>query len=372
MLTVPFDRFLSKRGKLCERGEIGGSEFIPPLPPTRRRKRRRIRYRLSGVVDDCVDRELESLAPAVWVREVIHRFDSRVGDSWIRLRPAVDHSGDLLSKIRSFSLRLRPRLHRESRRVRESIDLSARALDRHELFRPRIRDLRKRAQRRDSAFQHSPQKSSRIHRSHPPRSGRLQESVFFSVASACLESLRFDDSVRASFSLLEVENESLACCPGDRFACADDCGSRELAQRGIIQLDLHLITHSASPFYEPDRNRAIPRSGHVLIGIWLRVPDHLIHDSADSETRRAQRPCIGLREMKSQSDRISVRTHSRLEVCSPRRSDQDILDDAVFAPLDARYSIRVGRPLDRDEQIHSLALDHRFPPIVSTETKRLV
>nr|DAS06966.1 MAG TPA: hypothetical protein [Caudoviricetes sp.] len=237
--------FLKGENVLCVCGEIGGSEFVPTIAPTRRR-RRSFGHRLTGVVDDCVDRELESLAPAVWVREIVKRIDSCIRDSRIGDRPIVDHARQSRSDFRGSGFRRRPRLHREGRRVRESVDRSACALDRHERIVASRRHLRIHLVG-GRAAEHFTEALSRIHRLQPPCSGRLQESVLFPVPPARLESLRFDDPVRSALALLDVKLKARACSPGDRLTCAHDCGSRELAQRGIVQLDLHLITHSLTP-----------------------------------------------------------------------------------------------------------------------------
>nr|DAS16153.1 MAG TPA: hypothetical protein [Caudoviricetes sp.] len=189
--------------------------------------------------------ELESLAPTVGIREIIKRIDSCIRDSWIRKRPVVDHARQSRRDPRGIGFRRCPRLHRECRRVCESVDRSACALDRHERIVASRRHLR--IHLVGGLFvEHLPESLSRVHL-QPPCSGRLQESVLFSVAASCLESLRFDDPVRPPFALLEIELEARACCPGDRFSSADDCGSRELAQSSVIQLDLHLIAHSLTP-----------------------------------------------------------------------------------------------------------------------------
>nr|DAZ29920.1 MAG TPA: hypothetical protein [Caudoviricetes sp.] len=189
--------------------------------------------------------ELESLAPTVGIREIIKRIDSCIRDSWIRKRPVVDHARQSRRDPRGIGFRRCPRLHRECRRVCESVDRSACALDRHERIVASRRHLR--IHLVGGLFvEHLPESLSRVHL-QPPCPDSLQESVFLAVASSGLERLRFHDPVRPPLTLLEVKLKARACSPSDRLASADDCGSRELAQSSVIQLDLHLITHSLTP-----------------------------------------------------------------------------------------------------------------------------
>nr|DAZ29921.1 MAG TPA: hypothetical protein [Caudoviricetes sp.] len=68
--------------------------------------------------------------------------------------------------------------------------------------------------------------------------------------------------------------------------------------------------------------------------------------------------------MKSQTDRIALGTHARLQIRSPRRRNQNILNGALRTPVDALHTIRILSPFHRNEESYPLALDHRFPPIV--------